>query len=290
MKLILSISIFVLSMGSFAYGDVLKLMDEDIVKTDTATVKTDAAVAQEKGIEVEKRHHVVKGDTLWDLATKYYADPFKWGIIYNANIDAIKNPDLIYPEEGFLIPGIKEKIVPEKPIAKLENIQTIPMIEVEVIETREPEAIEAVSQEEVEEIEVIVEVKKPRTFKIPALSEEMPEDQTEWDSMLETDLADKNWEGEGLVVGKEDKQEEDSLAFGGDVIKIKMKFAKRVSVGHILSIYKFGDKVYDENGKFRGNKIQKVGIVEVIEANKRQIKAVVVQANSSIMKGMIVKK
>lgn len=284
MRLILSISIFVLSMGGFVYADVLKLVGEDTVKTDTATITNTDAVKEKKGIEVDKRHHVVKGDTLWDLAMKYYADPFKWGIIYNANVEAIKNPDLIYPEEGFLIPGIKEKIVPEKPIAKIASIQEVKVAEV----------IAAIPQIETEEIvkeeEVIIKVKKPRKFKIPALSEEMPEDQTEWDTMLETDLADKNWSGEGIVSGKEDKQEEDSLAFGGDVVRIKMKFSKKVSVGHILSIYKFGDKVYDDNGKFKGNKIQKVGIVEVIEVNKRIVRAVVVQANSSVMKGMIVKK
>jgi len=280
MKLILSISIFVLSMGGFVYADILKLASDDAIKTDTATITNDAAV-KTKGIEVDKRHHVVKGDTLWDLATKYYADPFKWGIIYNANVEAIKNPDLIYPEEGFLIPGIKEKIIPKlKPIAKI--------VEIEVIQVAQK--IEEEPEEIIEEVEVIVEVKKPVKFKIPALSDEMPEDQTEWNSFLETDLADKNWSGEGLVVGKEDKQEEDSLAFGGDIVLIKMKFSKKVSVGHILSIYKFGAGVHDDNGKLKGNKIQKVGIVEVIEVDKRRVKAVVVQANSSIMKGMIVKK
>ncbi|MBU2530117.1 MAG: LysM peptidoglycan-binding domain-containing protein [Elusimicrobia bacterium] len=288
MRLILSISIFVLSMGGFAYGDVLKLVgDDDVIKTDTATVSNDDAIKEESGIEVEKRHHVQKGDTLWDLAIKYYAQPFKWGIIYNANIDAIQNPDLIYPEEGFIIPGIKEKIVPEKPIARLENIQTIPEIEVNEIAQTVPEVK---AEEIVVEKEIIVEAKKTRKFKIPVLSEEMPNDQTEWNSMLETDLADKNWSGEGFIVGKEDKMEEDSLAFGGDIVKIKMKFSKKVSVGHMLSIYKFGDKVYDNDGKFKGNKIQKVGIVEVIEVDKLKVKAVVVQANSSIMKGMIVKK
>ncbi len=211
MKLILSISIFIVSMGGFVYADVLKLVGDDAIKTDTATITNDDAV-KTKGIEVDKRHHVVKGDNLWDLATKYYADPFKWRIIYNANIDYIKNPDLIYPEEGFLIPGIKEKIVPEiKPIAKIAEIAEIK------VEQKPEEAPEEI----IEEVKVIVEVKKPVKFKIPSLSEDMPEDQTEWNSFLETDLADKNWSGEGFVIGKEDKQEEDSLAVGGDIVIIK---------------------------------------------------------------------
>jgi len=40
-------------------------------------------------------------DCLWRIAGKYYKDPHKWRIIYNANKDKIKNPDLIYP--GWII-------------------------------------------------------------------------------------------------------------------------------------------------------------------------------------------
>ncbi|MEA3307455.1 MAG: hypothetical protein U9Q34_06690, partial [Elusimicrobiota bacterium] len=178
---------------------------------------------------------------------------------------------------------IKEKIVPEmKPIAKLVEVEEVAIEEL----VPQPQVEE---EEIIEEVEV-VEVKKPKKFKIPTFSEEMPEDQMEWNSMLETDLVNKDWSGEGYVAGKEDKQEEDSLSFHGDIIKIKMKFAKRAKISQILSIYKFGAEVHDDNGKSRGYKIQKVGIVEVIEVHKRQVKAVVVQANSSIMKGMIVKK
>ncbi|MCK5583449.1 MAG: LysM peptidoglycan-binding domain-containing protein [Elusimicrobiales bacterium] len=283
MRLILSISIFVLSMGGFVYADVLKLIGDDTVKTDTATVVNDNAVKEKKGIEVDKRHHVIKGDTLWDLAGKYYADPFKWGIIYNANIDAIENPDLIYPEEGFLIPGIKEKIMP-----KIEPIAEIEVIEEEVAEVEEEEIVEIVAQEPAEE--PVVEIEKPRKFKIPEFSEEMPADQMEWNSMLVTDLVGKNWSGDGYIVGKEDKQEEDSLSFGGDIVKIKMKFSKSASIGQILNVYKLGSKVHDDNGKFKGFRVQRVGIVEVIEVKNGRVKGVVVQANSSIMKGQIIKK
>ncbi len=281
MKLILSISIFVLSMGGIVHGDILKLVGDPAIKNDVATVKSDTLVKEKKGIEIDKRHFVEKGDTLWDLAEKYYADPFKWGIIYNANVEAIENPDLIYPEEGFLIPGIKEKIMP-----KIEPIAEIEVIEEEVAEVVEEKEIVAIVAKE----EPVVEIEKPRKFKIPEFSEEMPADQMEWNSMLVTDLVGKNWSGDGHIVGKEDKQEEDSLSFGGDIVKIKMKFSKSVSIGQILNVYKLGSKAHDDDGKFKGFKVQRVGIVEVIEVKKGRVKAVVVQANSSIMKGQIVKK
>jgi len=46
---------------------------------------------------------VVKGDTLWDIAAKKlaYGDSFQWPLIFKANRDQIKDPDLIYPKQEF---------------------------------------------------------------------------------------------------------------------------------------------------------------------------------------------
>ena len=54
---------------------------------------------------------VVKGDHLWGIAKKpqHYGNPFAWPIIYKANRDQIKNPDLIYPNQKFKIPALTEE-------------------------------------------------------------------------------------------------------------------------------------------------------------------------------------
>jgi hypothetical protein len=51
-------------------------------------------------------HTVVDDDTLWDLAVRYYQNPFEWRVIYEANRDSIADPNLIYPNEVFVIPGL----------------------------------------------------------------------------------------------------------------------------------------------------------------------------------------
>lgn len=54
-----------------------------------------------------KRVHVVKkGDTLWDIAQKYYGSKkgHLYDLIYNANRGLIKDPDLIYPGWKITIP------------------------------------------------------------------------------------------------------------------------------------------------------------------------------------------
>ncbi|GAB4291267.1 MAG: hypothetical protein Kow0098_10390 [Ignavibacteriaceae bacterium] len=54
---------------------------------------------------------VVKGDHLWGIARKkeHYGNGFAWPVIYKANRDQIKNPDLIYPNQVFRIPPLTEE-------------------------------------------------------------------------------------------------------------------------------------------------------------------------------------
>ncbi len=51
------------------------------------------------------KYIVVKGDTLWDISAKNlaYQDNFQWPLIFKANRDQIKDPDLIYPKQEFCI-------------------------------------------------------------------------------------------------------------------------------------------------------------------------------------------
>lgn len=54
---------------------------------------------------------VVKGDHLWGIAKKkeHYGNPFAWPVIYKANRDQIKNPDLIYPNQVFKVPPLSQE-------------------------------------------------------------------------------------------------------------------------------------------------------------------------------------
>jgi nucleoid-associated protein YgaU len=59
----------------------------------------------------EIMYTVVKGDCLWNIAKKkeHYGNGFAWPVIYKANRDQIKNPDLIYPKQVFKVPNLTEE-------------------------------------------------------------------------------------------------------------------------------------------------------------------------------------
>jgi LysM repeat protein len=54
--------------------------------------------------QTAKTHKVVKGDTLWAIAKKFYGSGNQYPKIFNANKDKIKNPNLIYPGQVLTIP------------------------------------------------------------------------------------------------------------------------------------------------------------------------------------------
>lgn len=81
--------------------------------TETGTKTEDKAVESEKK-EEQGRHYVVqwrkkKTDCLWRIAEKVYKDAAYWPAIYLANRDQIKDPDLIFPGQKFVIPPKPQK-------------------------------------------------------------------------------------------------------------------------------------------------------------------------------------
>lgn len=64
-----------------------------------------ARAAENPPKATNQTYTVVKGDCLWNIAKKFYGNGSKYTVIYNANKDKIKNPNLIYPGQVLTIPA-----------------------------------------------------------------------------------------------------------------------------------------------------------------------------------------
>ena len=55
-------------------------------------------------IDSVQTHHVERGHTLWGISQKFYGDGSRYELIFAANANQIKNPNLIYPGQMFVVP------------------------------------------------------------------------------------------------------------------------------------------------------------------------------------------
>ncbi|MDO9577898.1 MAG: LysM peptidoglycan-binding domain-containing protein [Candidatus Cloacimonadales bacterium] len=93
---------------SFIYNDMSKWpiiyrANRDQIK-DPNLIYPDQVIKIPRGLPYEWK--VYKGECLWRIASypEVYNNATKWPMIYRANKDKIKNPDLIYPNQIFQIP------------------------------------------------------------------------------------------------------------------------------------------------------------------------------------------
>jgi nucleoid-associated protein YgaU len=47
---------------------------------------------------------VARGDNLWNISRRIYGQGLRYTVIYGANQPQIRNPDLIYPGQVFVLP------------------------------------------------------------------------------------------------------------------------------------------------------------------------------------------
>lgn len=73
-------------------------------------------------------HEVVKGENLWSLAERYLGNPYRWPLIYEANLSQIQNPNILKPGQLLVIPGLGGEV------AQVQGVMVITQEEVAVAE------------------------------------------------------------------------------------------------------------------------------------------------------------
>ena len=81
---------------------------EGIAQVNAEQLITMEQISEENVREIPEEifYSIVKGDTLWAIASKFYDDGSKYTHIVDANLEVIKNADLIYPGQAIRIPEV----------------------------------------------------------------------------------------------------------------------------------------------------------------------------------------
>ncbi len=83
-------------------------------KSETTEIIADKEPEVKKDADGFPKEYIVEldiksRDCLWKIALKYYNNSRLWPLIYMANRDQIKDPDLIFPGQKFVIPAVPKK-------------------------------------------------------------------------------------------------------------------------------------------------------------------------------------
>ncbi len=96
--------------GSIAASDeALKILTAITIAMEKRAEEARLSKEGDKGGEYVVKLNPQKRDCLWRIAFYVYKDARLWPLIYTANRNKIKDPDLIYPGQRFLIPPVPSK-------------------------------------------------------------------------------------------------------------------------------------------------------------------------------------
>lgn len=97
---------FNISKGKFKQAlELIETAEADCLRANDSAVKA-GLMAANRSASKPNRYTVKRGDSLWGISasTPIYGNPFMWPLIYKANRDQIRDPDLIHPQQVFSVP------------------------------------------------------------------------------------------------------------------------------------------------------------------------------------------
>ncbi len=240
-------------------------------------------IAQEKK-SVINMYVIKKGDTLWDISSRFLQNPWLWPKIWEQN-KHIENPDLIFPGEPLVLP---ETIVlppspPEKALPAPEEATAEVPPATEMVEKPEEEKIgvEAMETIPVEE-ELLVSEEGKAVFEKMAELQKQEGARVYFSRMAEVSfITDKELESAGKIVGSPLERK-----MFGEFDRVYIKFSEPAGTGEtFMVVEEIGDMKHPVTKKKIGKRVKIKGIAEVLEKNDKNYTASIKASWDVIEKG-----
>ena len=239
-------------------------------------------MAQEKK-EGEEIYTIKQGDTLWDISSKFFKDPFLWPKLWQRN-SYITNPHWIYPGQPIRLVPLEElkKEMPREAVKEPEIKKVEPPPAEQKTEGAEVKPV-GEKPAEVKPAEVKpVEVKPPevKPAEVRAVGEKPP---VFPDVASAGFVSDVEFRGVGIIL---DNREGKNLMAEGDIVYLAFRKSGRVTIGNKYTVFRAAEIARHPVTKQKiGIKYLITGNVQIIDQQGNFYTGKIVEAFDAIQKG-----
>lgn len=236
---------------------------------------------QEKN-ETEGVYTIKKGDTLWDISSRFMKNPYLWPKLWQRN-PYITNPHWIYPGNPVRLNPLEEpkKVAMETKPAEVRREEP-KRVEAKPVEPKpmEPKAAEVVREPEAKKVEPPPVVILPRTEVI--VEKKATETKPGFTELRFAGFfSDIDFTGIGNVV---DSREGKNIMAGGDICYVGFRIRDPIQIGEKFTTFSsFNDNIMLDNR--RGKRYNITGIIQIIDRYGDFYTAKVLESFQEINKG-----
>jgi len=234
--------------------------------------------------ETEGVYTIKKGDTLWDISSKFLKDPFLWPKLWEKN-PYITNPHWIYPGNSIRLTAVEPaKGEAPQPVKKEETPKAAeekPQGAVKEPEAKEPEVEKVESpmpppseKKQGEVAEVKPEVK-------PAPVDEKPGYFRE--NRSAGFMSSLEYRGIGIVLESRDGK---NLMSEGDILYLTLKTGESIAIGNKYTVFRAAREIrHPVTDQRVGRKYLIMGVVQLIDQHSNFYTARVIECFDAIWIG-----
>ena len=234
--------------------------------------------------ETEGVYTIKKGDTLWDISSKFLNDPFLWPKLWKRN-PYITNPHWIYPGNPVRLTGVeavkKEEPQPEKKAEPQKAVEEKPQETVEEPGVKEPEVekVESPTPPPVEKKQAEVAEVKPEIKPAPVVEKPVYFREIRSAGFM----SNIEYRGIGIVL---ESREGKNMMSEGDILYMTLKTGEPIAVGNKYTVFRAGEEIrHPVTEKRIGRKYNIIGNVQLIDQHGNFFTAKVIESFDAIMRG-----